>query len=298
MDAWLEEFIAYLRYERAYSELTIISYSGSLKEFELYCKSSIEEMSWQTVTSDVVRSWIVYLLDSGLAPAGVCPQLSAVKSFYRFLLRRGLVNVDPAYGVVAPKKSKPLPYFVGENEMRSLLGDLEFPNTYEGRLAKVLVCMLYATGMRAAELIALDISDVDLNDSVVSVVGKRNKQRYIPMLPELVNMLESYLVERSSLLIGKSEIQAMFLMPRSGKRLTYPKLRELIRSTLAGVTLQSKRSPHVLRHSFATSLLNNSADLQSVKELLGHESLKTTAIYTHTTFEELKKMYNQAHPRG
>ena len=298
MDAWLEEFIAYLRYERAYSELTIISYSGSLKEFGLYCKSSIEEMSWQTVTSDVVRSWIVYLLDSGLAPAGVCPKLSAVKSFYRFLLRRGLVNVDPAYGVVAPKKSKPLPYFVGENEMRSLLGDLEFPNTYEGRLAKVLVCMLYATGMRAAELITLDISDVDLNNSVVSVVGKRNKQRNIPMLPELVNMLESYLVERSSLLVGKSETQAMFVMPRSGKRLTYPKLRELIRSTLAGVTLQSKRSPHVLRHSFATSLLNNSADLQSVKELLGHESLKTTAIYTHTTFEELKKMYNQAHPRG
>ena len=298
MDAWLEEFIAYLRYERAYSELTIISYSGSLKEFELYCKSSIEEMSWQTVTSDVVRSWIVYLLDSGLAPAGVCPKLSAVKSFYRFLLRRDLVNVDPAYGVVAPKKSKPLPYFVGENEMRSLLGDLEFPNTYEGRLAKVLVCMLYATGMRAAELITLDISDVDLNNSVVSVVGKRNKQRNIPMLPELVNMLESYLVERSSLLVGKSETQAMFVMPRSGKRLTYPKLRELIRSTLAGVTLQSKRSPHVLRHSFATSLLNNSADLQSVKELLGHESLKTTAIYTHTTFEELKKMYNQAHPRG
>ena len=208
------------------------------------------------------------------------------------------MNVDPAYGVVAPKKSKPLPYFVGENEMRSLLGDLEFPNTYEGRLAKVLVCMLYATGMRAAELITLDISDVDLNNSVVSVVGKRNKQRNIPMLPELVNMLESYLVERSSLLVGKSETQAMFVMPRSGKRLTYPKLRELIRSTLAGVTLQSKRSPHVLRHSFATSLLNNSADLQSVKELLGHESLKTTAIYTHTTFEELKKMYNQAHPRG
>lgn len=298
MDAWLEEFIAYLRYERAYSELTVISYSGSLKEFELYCKSSIEEMSWQTVTSDVVRSWIVYLLDSGLAPAGVCPKLSAVKSFYRFLLRRGLVNVDPAYGVVAPKKSKPLPYFVGENEMRSLLGDLEFPNNYEGRLAKVLVCMLYATGMRATELITLDISDVDLNNSVVSVVGKRNKQRNIPMLPELVNMLESYLVERSSLLVGKSETQAMFVMPRSGKRLTYPKLRELIRLTLAGVTLQSKRSPHVLRHSFATSLLNNSADLQSVKELLGHESLKTTAIYTHTTFEELKKMYNQAHPRG
>lgn len=298
MDAWLEDFVAYLRYERAYSELTVISYSGSLKEFELYCKSLDIELSWQTIMSDVIRSWVVSLLDAGLAPAGVCPKLSAVKSFYRFLLRRGLVKVDPAYGVVAPKKSKPLPYFVGENDLRRLLSDLMFPETYEGRLTQVLVCMLYSTGMRAAELMGLDVSDVDMRNSVLSVVGKRNKQRNIPMLPELVKVLRVYLAERESLLAGKPETQAMFVMPRTGKRLTYPKLRELVRAALAGVTLQSKRSPHILRHSFATSLLNNSADLQSVKELLGHESLKTTAIYTHTTFEELKKMYNQAHPRG
>lgn len=298
MDAWLEEFIAYLRYERDYSELTVVSYSSSLKAFELYYKSLDEELTWNTVTSDIIRSWIVALLDGGLVPAGVCPKLSAVKSFFRFLLKRGLVDVNPAYGVLAPKKGKPLPYFVSENDMNHLLDDLEFPATYEGELSKTLVTMLYATGMRASELIGLDLSDVDLRNSTVSVVGKRKKQRLIPMVPELVTALERYLVHRERVQNGKSETQAFFVLEKSGRRISYAKLRKLVRDTLANVTMQSKRSPHVLRHSFATSLLNNSADLQSVKELLGHEKLQTTAIYTHTTFEELKKMYNQAHPRA
>ena len=298
MDAWLEEFIAYLRYERDYSELTVVSYSSSLKAFELYYKSLDEELTWNTVTSDIIRSWIVALLDGGLAPAGVCPKLSAVKSFFRFLLKRGLVDVNPAYGVLAPKKGKSLPYFVSENDMNRLLDDLEFPATYEGELSKTLVTMLYATGMRASELIGLDLSDVDLRNSTVSVVGKRKKQRLIPMVPELVTALERYLVHREKVQNGKSETQAFFVLEKSGRRISYAKLRKLVRDTLANVTMQSKRSPHVLRHSFATSLLNNSADLQSVKELLGHEKLQTTAIYTHTTFEELKKMYNQAHPRA
>ena len=161
-----------------------------------------------------------------------------------------------------------------------------------------MVSMLYLTGMRAAELLALDLADVDLHNAVASVVGKRNKQRLIPLLPELVREIENYLPAREQVLENKPETPALFVEARTGRRIGYPKLRAVVRETLANVTLQSKRSPHVLRHSFATSMLNNSADLQSVKELLGHESLKTTAIYTHTTFEELKKMYNQAHPRA
>lgn len=298
MDAWLEEFVAYLRYERNYSELTVVSYSGSLKAFELYYKSLEEELSWTTVTSDVVRSWMVSLLDDGLSPSGVCPKLSAVKSFYRFLLKRGLVATDPAHSVSAPKKGKPLPYFVREADMNRLLDDLEFSDSFEGRRDKAMVSMLYLTGMRAAELLALDLADVDLHNAVASVVGKRNKQRLIPLLPELVREIENYLPAREQVLENKPETPALFVEARTGKRICYPKLRAVVRETLANVTLQSKRSPHVLRHSFATSMLNNSADLQSVKELLGHESLKTTAIYTHTTFEELKKMYNQAHPRA
>ena len=298
MDAWFEEFIAYLRYERNYSNSTIVSYSSSLKAFELYYKSLEEDLAWNTVTSDVIRSWVVALLSGGVTPAGVCPKLSAVKSFYRFLLKRDLVRVDPAYGVTAPKKGKPLPYFVNEKDLDRLLDDFDFSATYEGKLSKTVVATLYTTGMRAAELIGLDLADVDFRNSVVSVVGKRNKHRLIPMVPELVRVLEDYLAEREKILDGKGETQAFFVTEKCGRRISYAKLRVLVRETLANVTMQSKRSPHVLRHSFATSLLNNSADLQSVKELLGHEKLDTTAIYAHTTFEELKKMYNQAHPRA
>lgn len=298
MDAVFEEFVAYLRYERAYSELTVVSYSSSLKAFELYFKSLDEEMSWETVTSDIVRSWMVCLLDSGLTASGVCPKLSAVKSFYRFMLGRGLVAVDPAHGVNAPKKSKPLPYFVREADMDCLLDDLGFPDSFAGRRDKTIISMLYSTGMRAAEILGLDLADVDLRNAMVSVVGKRNKQRLIPLHPELLRELEDYMLAREAVLGGKPEDSALFIEERSGKRIAYPKLRVIVRDALSRVTIQSKRSPHVLRHSFATSMLNNFADLQSVKELLGHSSLKTTAIYTHTTFEELKKLYNQAHPRA
>ena len=298
MDAWLEDFFAYLRYERAYSERTVVSYSSSLKEFGLYCKSLENDFLWTTVTSDVVRSWVVSLVEAGLSVATVCRNLSAIRSFYRFLLKRGMVDVDPSYTVIAPKKRKPLPYFVGEKDMNSLLTEVSFPDTYEGVLSRTVVSMLYATGMRASELLGLNVYDVDLGNSLVTVLGKRNKQRRIPMLPELKLCIEDYLRVRAQVMKNGVDEDALFLSERSGKRIGYGKLRLLVRDSLGKVTMQSKRSPHVLRHSFATSLLNNSADLQSVKELLGHESLKTTAIYTHTTFEELKKLYNQAHPRA
>lgn len=298
MNAWIEDFVAYLRYERNYSECTVMSYSGSLKAFELYVKSSWEVQSWTAVTSDMVRSWMADLLETGLRPAGVCPKLSALKAFYRFLLRRGLVDVDPAYNVVSPKKGKVLPYFVREKELNRLLDDVAFPDTYVGKRDRTMVDMLYSTGMRAAELVNLNLSDVDLHNAVVSVIGKRNKQRLIPMVPELVHDMEAYLAAREEFLAGKADTDAVFLSSTSGRRITYGTLRLAVRDALSNVTMQSKRSPHVLRHSIATSMLNHSADLQSVKELLGHASLRTTAIYTHTTFEELKKLYNQAHPRA
>lgn len=299
MNAWFEDFVAYLRYERNYSEHTVLSYGGSLKAFELYCKSLDNEMTWDTVTSDVVRAWVVALLERGLTPSAVCPKLSAVKSFYRFLLKRGMASADPAYGVHAPKKAKVLPYFVGERDLDFLLEDSNFSKTFEGILERTVVSMLYATGMRAAELVALDVSDLDMKGSAVSVVGKRRKNRLIPILPELKSVLEVYLAERKDFLCrNNADHEALFISAQRGMRLTYSALRLMVRGVLSKVTLQSKRSPHVLRHSFATSMLNHSADLQSVKELLGHESLRTTAIYTHTTFEELKKLYNQAHPRA
>ncbi len=298
MNTWLEDFFAYLRYERNYSERTVVAYDGSLRAFGLYMKSLDEDLTWKTVSSDVVRSWIVSLLEKGAKASSVCLRLSAVKSYYRFLLKRGLVEVDPAYGVNAPRKARPLPYFIREKDMDCLLDETTFPDSYEGKRNRTMVSMLYSTGMRATELITLDLSSVDMREAVVSVVGKRNKQRLIPMVPELVNDMRDYLSVREQFLEDKEPTDALFLDAVKGKRITYEKLRLAVRDALSNVTMQSKRSPHVLRHSFATSMLNHFADLQSVKELLGHQSLSTTAIYTHTTFEELKKLYNQAHPRA
>jgi integrase/recombinase XerC len=298
MDAWFEEYIAYLRYERNYSEYTLASYAGSLKAFELYFKKNDESISWKTVTTDVVRNWLMCLLESGLSPAGVCPKLSAVKSYYRFLLRRGYIDVDPAHCVNAPKKSKVLPYFVRESHLSQLLDDVEFSDDFGGVTSKMLISMLYSTGMRAAELLGLKMTDVDLKNSVITVLGKRNKQRMIPMIPELKENIEKFLLARQKYLGETVDIDAFFLDTKVAKKLSYAKLRTMVRTALSAVTLQSKRSPHALRHSFATSMLNNSADLQSVKELLGHKNLTTTAVYTHTTLEELKKLYNQAHPRA
>ncbi len=298
MDAWLEDFFAYLRYERNYSERTVVAYENSLKAFGLYLKSLDNDLTWKSVSSDIVRSWVVNLLEKGLMASSACLRLSAVKSFYRFLLRRGMLEIDPAYGVSAPRKARPLPYFIREKDMDSLLDKVSFPDTYEGERDRTMVSMLYATGIRASELISLDLASVDLVESVVSVVGKRNKQRLIPMVPELVQDVRDYLHARKGFLADKEPTEALFLETVNGKRISYRHLRVAVRNALSNVTMQSKRSPHVLRHSFATSMLNHSADLQSVKELLGHQSLSTTAIYTHTTFEELKKLYNQAHPRA
>ncbi len=298
MDAWLEDFFAYLRYERNYSERTLVAYESGLKAFGLYLKSLDNGLTWNDVMPDHVRQWMVSLLEKGLKVSGVHLRLSAVKSFYRFLLKRGMIAVDPAYGVSAPRKGRPLPYFIRERDMDSLLDRVTFPDTYEGQRDRTMVSMLYATGMRAAELIGLDVSSVDMGSAVVSVVGKRNKQRLIPMVPELVQDVQDYLCARDLFLANKPATAALFLDAVKGERITYGCLRVAVRDALSNVTMQSKRSPHVLRHSFATSMLNHSADLQSVKELLGHQSLSTTAIYTHTTFEELKKLYNQAHPRA
>ncbi len=298
MDTWSEDFFAYLRYERNYSECTLVAYNGSLKAFGRYLKSLDENLTWRTVTSDEVRSWVVSLLEKGLAPSGVCLKLSAVKSFYRFLLRRGLVEIDPVYGVSAPKKKRPLPYFVREKDMDNLLDKVAFSDTYEGVRDRTIVSMLYATGMRATVLMTLDVSSVDLREGVVSVVGKRNKQRLIPMVPELVQDVRDYLRAREKFLADREPTDALFLDNVKGRRICYGHLRLAVRNAIANVTMQSRRSPHVLRHSFATSMLNHSADLQSVKELLGHQNLSTTAIYTHVTFEEMKELYNQAHPRA
>ena len=291
----IKAFLDYLRLERNYSEKTIVSYRTDLLEFEEYFKKVDAELDFARVDADVVRNWMVNLMDNGRAPTSVNRKLSSLRSFYRFLLKRKVVSVDPMLKVVGPKKKKPLPSFVREKDMDRLLDELLYDESFEGCRDRTILEMFYATGMRRSELIGLNDADVDLSAKLIKVTGKRNKQRLIPFGDELAEDLLNYIKVRNETLSQGTEA---FFVLKNGARMYSEAIYRLVRRYLSGVVTLKKRSPHVLRHTFATAMLNGKAELRAVKELLGHESLATTEVYTHTTFEELKKVYEQAHPRA
>jgi len=292
-----EDYLDYLRNERNASVRTVREYGDDLKAFELFYKSLDSNLSWETVDTDVAREWIVSMMDKGHKASSVQRRLAAVRSFYKFLLRRGYVTRDPVHNLTAPKKEQALPSFVRENEMDRLLDSPEmWDDSFDGRRDRLVVSMFYCTGFRLSELIGLDDSDVNVSAQTIRVTGKGNKQRVVPIGGELLHLINIYREERDAL-VGAGRDEAFFVTGK-GKRLTKSRVYNLVKQKLSLVTTQQKRSPHVLRHSFATSMLNHDADLESVRALLGHERLSTTEIYTHTTFEELKKVYSKAHPRA
>ena len=292
---FIDTFLKYLRFERNYSEKTIVSYRIDLEEFEDYLKKVDAEKNLVTADADLVRSWMVYLMEKGRSVATVNRKLSSLRSFYRFLLRRRVVDLDPMLKVVGPKKQKTLPSFLRVQEMDRLLDECSVNEGFEGVRDRLILEMFYATGIRLSELIGLSDADVNLSAKLLKVTGKRNKQRLIPFGEELWMDLLGYIKLRNETLPDRDD--ALFVR-KDGKRM-YPELGyKIVRRNLSKVVSLKKRSPHVLRHTFATAMLNDNAELQSVKELLGHESLVTTEVYTHTTFEELKKVYEQAHPRA
>ena len=291
----IKAFLDYLRLERNYSEKTIVSYRTDLLEFEEYFKKVDAELDFARVDADVVRNWMVSLMDDGRAATSVNRKLSSLRSFYRFLLKRKVVSVDPMLKVVGPKKKKPLPSFVREKDMDRLLDGLLFDESFEGCRDRTILEVFYATGMRRSELMGLNDADVDLSAKLIKVTGKRNKQRLIPFGDELAEDLLNYIKVRNETLSQGAEA---FFVLKNGARMYSEAIYRLVRRYLSGVVTLKKRSPHVLRHTFATAMLNGKAELRAVRELLGHESLATTEVYTHTTFEELKKVYEQAHPRA
>ena len=292
----VKSFLEYLLYELNRSEKTIIAYRTDLVEFERYLKKNNAGADFTKVDANEIRSWVVDLMDEGGCSAtSVNRKLSSLRSFYRFLLRRGLVKVNPMLKVVGPKKKKPLPSFVREEDMNRLLDEVPFDDGFEGKRDRMILEMFYATGIRLSELIGLDDVDVDVSARLIKVKGKRNKQRLIPFGDELKEDLLEYIKVRNETF---SEGAEAFFALKNGKRMYPMQVYRLVRRNLSKVVALKKRSPHMLRHSFATAMLNGNAELRAVKELLGHENLATTEIYTHTTFEELKKVYEQAHPRA
>jgi len=291
----VNRFIEYLRYEQNRSELTVARYERSLRDFESYFKGIDASMAWTTIDADVVRNWLETLVDKGHKATSVNVDLSALRSFYRFALSRKLVERDPVHGLTGPKKQKPLPQFMRENEMDKLLDQEEWSDTYKDVRARTIILLLYETGIRRSELTGLNDHDIDFEARQLKVTGKRDKQRIVPFGEELATELQRYIEVRDQEMEKKST--ALFLN-KHGERMTGCQVYSIVREELSKVTTMKKRSPHVLRHTFATAMLNHEAGLESVRLLLGHESLETTEIYTHTTFEQLKRVYKDAHPRG
>ncbi len=292
----LEAFLDYLRYERNASAKTVEAYRDDLKAFESFFQGLDSEISWENLDTDVAREWVVTMMEHGNKASSVQRRLSALRSMYRFLLRRGYVQRDPVHHLSAPKRERVLPAFVREEEMNRLLDDPQmFADNFDGRRDHLIIAMFYETGLRVSELVGLNLEDVNLTARTLKVTGKGNKQRIVPFGEELLHLINIYIGERS--LLERKDEQAFFVF-RKGERLKADCVRRMVKAKLGLVTMQQKRSPHVLRHTFATTMLNHQADLQSVKELLGHARLATTEVYTHTTFEELKKEYHKAHPRA
>ncbi len=292
----VKEFLDYLRSERNCSARTVGGYGDDLQKFESFFKNLDATLTWETVDSDVIRDWMESMMDKGNIATSVNRRLSAVRSFYRFALSRGLVAADPSHGVKGPKKEKPLPQFVREADMDALLDESMWNmRRYEDVRARTIILMIYETGVRISELLGLDDAAVDLAACQLKVTGKRDKQRVIPFGGELRASLEAYMSLRDASVEKKSPA---LLLSADGTRMAYHTARREVKKHLSRVCTLKKRSPHVLRHTFATAMLNNGAGIESVKKLLGHSRLTTTEIYTHTTFEQLKKVYESAHPRA
>lgn len=291
----IDSFLDYLRFERNYSEKTVVSYGIDLVKFEEYFKEVDENLDFTMIDVGLVRSWVMHLMERGYTATSVNRKLSSLRSFYRFLLKKKVVTVDPMQKVIGPKNKKPLPVFVKEKDMDRLLDDVSFGDGFSACRDKMVMEVLYATGMRRSELIGLNDVDVDFSASLMKVTGKRNKQRLIPFGEGLRQAMLAYLKVRNEAVPERAEA---FFVLEDGRRMNASRVYQLVRRNLLKVVALKKRSPHVLRHTFATSMLNHDAELGAVKELLGHSSLTTTEIYVHTTFEELKKVYKQAHPRA
>jgi integrase/recombinase XerC len=264
--------------------------------FQKFFEGLDKTLTWSTVDASVVREWIVFMLDEEGKDVSTVNYggLSPLRTFYKYLRRMGWVDANPMEKVVAPKMPKKLPSFVREADMDHLLDEMKEDTSFEGIRDRLIVMMFYETGIRRAELLSLKDADVDLRAMQLKVTGKRNKQRIVPFGEELKGEVEQYLSARHELL---ETIPERLFVKKDGKPVSYAKVGEIVKKNLSLVTKQKKRTPHVLRHSFATAMLNNDADLGSIQKLLGHENLATTEIYTHLSFEELKNVYKNAHPR-
>lgn len=292
----IQYFTDYLKYQKRYSPHTLRSYSDDLLQLNDYLIKAFGEMQLNELTPSIIRSWLAEMKDNDLASRSINRKISALKSFFKYHLKNGAIAATPMTQVTSPKTVKRTPVFVKQEETAVLFEHVEFPDTWEGRTDRLIIELLYNTGLRSAELVSLKESQVDASRGIIKVLGKGNKERIIPVSPVFMKDVQQYINEKKQ--VEGSEANDRLLVLASGKPLYAGYVYRAVRSYLEQVTTIQKKSPHVLRHTFATHLLNNGADLNSVKELLGHASLAATQVYTHHTIEKLRDVHKKAHPKA
>jgi integrase/recombinase XerC len=291
-----ESFLQYLQIEKRYSPLTVRSYSTDLNQFYNYLSEKASPADPVEATSHDIRSWVVSMLENKYTSLSIHRKISCLRVFYRYLRKNGYVKSDPLEKVVLPRIRKRLPAFVEEESLDRLLDNYDFGNDFAGTRNRMIIEMLYLTGMRRSELTGLRNIDLDIPGGTVKVTGKRNKQRIIPLLKSFTSKVEEYIKIRNESFQGTEA--EWFFLSNKGNKLYDKYVYNIVRSYLSIVTTIERKSPHILRHTFATHMLNHGADLNSIKEFLGHANLSATQIYTHNSFEKLKRIYKQAHPRA
>ncbi len=296
MDKTIASFLDYIRYERNYSELTRTSYQDALLQFEDFSKRETGSFSPQAIDLNTVRLWMKAMMEDRHAPSSIKQRVSALRSYVRFLRKRSILDRNPLELLRVPKVPKKLPSWVTAEQMDAVIDAADYDDDFEGQRERLIIDMLYQTGVRRAELLGLRDSDIDLGGRQLKVLGKGNKERLIPFGPELETLIRHYLeLRRREVAPGTTE---RFLVDGDGNPLKSQKLYNIVRARLGEIPTLAKRSPHVLRHSFATAMLTSGADLMAVKELMGHASLDSTEVYTHITPQEILSNYKQAHPRA
>jgi integrase/recombinase XerC len=287
-------FLKYIKYEKRSSEHTVTAYRIDMKQFAEYLAKSYDFQHPQLADFQMIRSWIVSMVEAKIENRSVNRKIATLRTFYKFLLQKKVIQQDPMLKISALKTQKNIPEFVRETELDTLLDDIEFPEDFAGVRDKLILELLYGTGMRLSEMIDLKERDIDFYNRTLMVLGKRNKQRIIPINNQLITLIQQYQSFKQSELLGND-----YLIVSDKGNQAYPvMIQRITKKYLSLVTTLSKKSPHILRHSYATHLLNNGADLNAIKDLLGHSSLSATQVYTHNSMEKIKKIYQQAHPKA
>ncbi len=289
----IEHFLDTIRFEKKFSNHTTIAYSNDLDQFLLFLKLNYQVDELSKISHLQIRSWMADLLEKGVNSRSVARKISALKSFYKHALRESWITVSPMAKIQSPRISKRLPVFVEDKPITKLMEDVDFGSDFEGKQEKLIIAVFYATGIRLSELIQLKETDLNLHKSQIKVLGKRKKERIIPITPEVKSMIEDFILVKSQ---ENIHTETLFCSLKS-KTLNPRKVYEIVKRNLSLVSTQDKRSPHVLRHTYATHLLNEGADLNAIKELLGHANLSATQVYTHNSIERLKEVYKK-HPRA